>query len=63
MTEHVRIGERTFPYLPPADPPTLRIHPIGSTEKCILSYGHALSIGTSQTNLEIVFGGVPGSSD
>ena len=33
MTEHVRIGERTFPYLPPADPPTLRIHPIGSTEE------------------------------
>ena len=33
------------------------------SEKCILSYGHALSIGTSQTNLEIVFGGVPGSSD
>ena len=115
MTEHVRIGERTFPYLPPADPPTLRKHPIGSTEavfesgevgialntiprlvleipydrtcpyretdfrpcshssfnlgcepkseKCILSYGHVFSIGTSHTNLVMVFGAIPGSSD
>ena len=32
MTEHARIGERTFPYLAPADRPTLRKQPIGYTE-------------------------------
>ena len=33
------------------------------SEKCILSYGHVLSIGTSHTNLVMVFGAIPGSSD
>ena len=33
------------------------------SEKCILSYGHVLSIGTSHTNLVMMFGGIPGSSD
>ena len=66
MTEHVRIGERTFSYLPHADRRNFSSFNIGcerKSEKCILSYGHVLSIGTSQTNPEIVFGGVPGSSD
>ena len=33
------------------------------SEKCILSYGHVLSIGTSHTNLVMMFGGIPGSTD
>ena len=33
------------------------------SEKCILSYGHVFSIGTSHTNLVMVFGAIPGSSD
>ena len=46
MTEHARIGERTFPYLAPADRPTLRKQPIGCTEAVFESGEVGIALNT-----------------